>query len=55
MAGHFLDFGPLLGVQRRGWAGQNVENDQLFFGHVLPDVALLLVVQVAAEAQQLLI
>ena len=38
---------------RRG-TGENIENDQFLFGHVFAHMALLLVIEVAAQPQQFL-
>ena len=53
-AGDLLDLGALVGAELRRRPGEDVEDDQLLLGHVLADVALLLLVQAAGELQQFL-
>src|SRR5208282_987190 len=53
-AGDFLDLGAFGGAQLRRGAGEDVEDDQFFFGHIFANVSLLFFVQVAAQFQQLL-
>ena len=53
-AGDLLHLGALLSGQLRRRAGQDVEDDQLFFGHVLANVPFLLLGQVVAQLHQFL-
>ena len=50
----FLDFVAFLGAQLWRGAREDVENDQFFLGHIFAGVALLFLVQGAAQFQQLL-
>jgi len=49
LTGHLLHLGTLYWAQLRCRPSQNVEHHQLFFGQTFPYMALLLIVEGAAE------
>ena len=42
--GHLLDLGAFVGAQLGSRPGEDVEDDQLFLGQVLADMAFLLII-----------